>query len=95
LHPRDLPGDQTRNPTPMSVVWTVADFLISEIADHAMARIMEDPCPMFTIPEHERLRLKAKWEARARVFRNVRRGFSTALVCALFLIGMSVLLTPV
>jgi len=70
----------------MSVVWTVADFMISEIADHAMARIMEDP---------ERLRLKAKWEARARVFRNVRRGFSTALVCALFLIGMSVLLTPV
>jgi len=69
--------------------------VISEMADHAMARILEDPCPMFTIPEHERLRLTAKWDARARIFRNVRRGFSTALVCVLLLAGMTVLLAPI
>jgi hypothetical protein len=79
----------------MSAVWRIVDFVICELADHAMARIMQDPCPMFTIPEYERLRLTAKWEARARVFRNIRRGFSTALVCALFLVGMTVLLAPI
>lgn len=86
-----IPG---RMKVPMSLVWRAADFVISEMADHAMVRILEDPCPMFLIPEHERLRLMAKWEVRARVFRNVRRGFSTALVCALFLVGMTVLLAP-
>lgn len=79
----------------MSAVWKVVDFVICEMADRAMARILEDPRPMFTIPEHERLRLLAKWEARARAFRNIRRGVSTALVCALLLVGMTVLLTPI
>lgn len=79
----------------MGTVWKLVDFVICEMADRAMARIMEDPCPMFTIPEHERLRLMAKWEARARAFRNIRRGASTALVCALLLVGMTVLLAPI
>jgi hypothetical protein len=79
----------------MSVIWRVVDFAICEMADRAMAKIMDDPCPMFTIPEHERLRLTAKWEARARATRNIRKGLSTALVCALLLVGMTVLLAPI